>query len=52
MAEEDTKEDLPDQLLSLIRKIARDEAYEVLDEHLEDYEHKERKVDVSKIFDI
>jgi hypothetical protein len=30
------------RLLRLIRRIARETAYEVLDEHLNDYEHKEK----------
>lgn len=30
------------ELTRLIRSIAREVAYEVLDEHLEDYEHKQR----------
>jgi hypothetical protein len=38
-----TKEDEKSCLIQLIRRLAREEAYNVLDEHLEDYEHKERK---------
>lgn len=30
------------RLVKLIRQIAREEAYAVLDEHLNDYEHKEK----------
>jgi hypothetical protein len=30
------------KLLQLIRQIAREEAYAVLDEHLSDYEHKQK----------
>jgi len=48
MAETD-EEEIGKQLISLIRRIAREEAYEVIDEHLEDYEHKERKADWSNI---
>jgi len=29
-------------LVRLIRRIAREEAFEVIDEHLDDYEHKEK----------
>jgi hypothetical protein len=29
-------------LIQLMREIAREEAYEAIDEHLNDYEHKER----------
>jgi len=28
------------ELVQLIRRIAREEAYEVIDKHLDDYEHK------------
>lgn len=31
-----------ERLVRLIRKIAREEAWEAIDEHLEDYEHKEK----------
>jgi hypothetical protein len=37
--QEDSKHKL---LVSLIRRIARDETYIVLDEHLENFEHKKR----------
>jgi DNA-binding FadR family transcriptional regulator len=30
------------RLIMLIRRLAREEAYEIMDEHLEDYEHKEK----------
>ena len=36
---EDSKHE---KLVSLIRRISREVAYEVLDEHLDDYEHKEK----------
>jgi len=29
-------------LVRLIRRVARDVAYEVIDEHLDDYEHEEK----------
>ena len=51
MAETDKDDEVRKQLVSLIRRIARDEAYEVIDEHLEDYEHNERKADLSGIKD-
>jgi len=31
------------RLLRLIRRIAREEIYVVLDEHLDNYEHKEKR---------
>jgi hypothetical protein len=31
-----------EKLVVLIRRIAREEAYEALDEHLTEFEHKER----------
>jgi len=31
-----------EKLVQLIRRIAREESYEVIDEHLDEYEHKER----------
>jgi DNA-binding FadR family transcriptional regulator len=31
-----------EKLVQLIRRIAREEAYEVIDEHLDEYEHKEK----------
>lgn len=31
-----------ERLVQLIRRIAWDVAYEVMDEHLDDYEHKEK----------
>lgn len=33
-----------DRLVRLIRKVAKEEAYAVLDEHLEDFEHEEKPV--------
>ena len=38
MAEDSKRE----ELVRLIRRIAKEAAYEVIDEHLEDYEHKEK----------
>jgi len=31
-----------ERLVRLIRRVASDVAYEVMDEHLDDYEHKEK----------
>ena len=31
-----------EKLVELIRRIAKEEAYEVIDEHLDEYEHKEK----------
>lgn len=36
---EDSKHE---KLVRLIREIAREEVYEAIDEHLDDYEHKEK----------
>jgi hypothetical protein len=30
------------RLAELIRRIAREEAWQIMDEHLDDYEHKEK----------
>jgi hypothetical protein len=35
--------------LNLIRQAAKEAAYEVLDEHLSDYEHKEKPVEAAEI---
>ena len=37
-----TEEMSREKLVALIRRIAREEAYVALDEHIEEYEHKER----------
>jgi hypothetical protein len=37
------------ELTRLMRSIAREVAYEVLDEHLEDYEHKPKKPDPAEM---
>ncbi|MEM0313349.1 MAG: hypothetical protein QXQ41_02230 [Candidatus Bathyarchaeia archaeon] len=34
------------KLVRLIRRIAKEAAYEALDEHLRDYEHKEKPADI------
>jgi hypothetical protein len=34
------------ELIRLIRRIAREEAYDIIDEHLDDYEHKEKASEV------
>lgn len=39
MSSEDSKHK---RLVRLIRQIAREEAWKVIDEHLNDYEHKEK----------
>lgn len=31
-----------EKLVELIRRIAKEEAYEAIDEHLDEYEHKEK----------
>ena len=36
-------------LIELIRQIAKEEAYAVLDEHLEDFEHKLKKQNNAEI---
>jgi len=35
-----------EHLVRLIRRVARDVAYEVMDEHVDDYEHKEKPAEV------
>jgi hypothetical protein len=35
-----------ERLVRLIKRVARDVAYEVMDEHLDDYEHKEKPAEV------
>jgi hypothetical protein len=35
--------------IKLFRRIAREVAYEVLDEHIEDYEHKAKKPDTTEL---
>jgi hypothetical protein len=37
------------ELTRLMRSIAREVAYEVIDEHLEDYEHTARKPDQTEL---
>ena len=37
------------ELTRLIRSIAREAAYEAIDEHLEDYEHKPKKPDETEM---
>ena len=34
-----------EKLVELIRRIAKEEAYEVIDEHLDEYEHKEKPLE-------
>ncbi|MCW3983777.1 MAG: hypothetical protein NWE96_07250 [Candidatus Bathyarchaeota archaeon] len=36
------KKVVPARLVELIRRIAREEAWQIMDEHLDDYEHKEK----------
>jgi len=42
-------EDNRKELTRLLRSIAREVAYEVIDEHLEDYEHKQKKPDAAEL---
>jgi DNA anti-recombination protein RmuC len=37
------------ELTKLMRSIAREVAYQVLDEHLEDYEHKPKTPDIAEL---
>jgi DNA-binding FadR family transcriptional regulator len=39
---EDSKLEKRKRLVQLIRQIAREEAYAALDEHLSDYEHRQK----------
>ncbi len=36
------------RLVRLIRRIAREEAWQIIDEHLEDYVHRERPTEESE----
>lgn len=38
------------RLIRLIRQIAREEAYAVLGEHMDDYEHKEKPTSATENF--
>jgi len=38
----EAEEEKHKKLVQLIRRIAKDVFYELMDEHLEDYEHKEK----------
>ena len=40
-----SKEGNREQLVQLIRQIAREEALEAIDEHLNDYEHEEKPLE-------
>jgi len=42
---EDLESEKHTRLIQLIRKIAREEAWQALDEHLSDYVHEEKKID-------
>lgn len=42
----DLKQVENEELVRLIRRIAREAAWEVIDEHLDDYEYKEKPADV------
>jgi len=42
---EDAQPDKPSQLIRLIRRIAREEAWQILDGHLSDYMHQEKPAD-------
>ncbi len=42
MSRDSSEEPNRQQLIRLIRKIAREEIWQALDDHLDDYEHKER----------
>ena len=37
------------RLTELIRSIAREVAYEAIDEHLEEFEHKQKKLDPAEM---
>jgi len=41
---EDSKREERRRLVQLIRRLAREEAYNVLDEHLSDYEHTQKPI--------
>lgn len=37
------------KLVQIVRQIAKEVCYEILDEHLSDYEHKEKKAEEAEI---
>ena len=39
---DDEQPDKRSELIRLIRRIAREEAWQIIDEHLSDYEHQEK----------
>jgi predicted translin family RNA/ssDNA-binding protein len=45
MSEEGNRE----RLIQLIRQIAREEAWEAIDEHLNDFEHKEKPLEEAEV---
>ena len=42
---QDSEEGEHKKLVLLIRKVAKDVFYELMDEHLDDYEHKEKRAE-------
>jgi hypothetical protein len=48
MTEPESKNN-PTELTRLIRSIAREVVYEAVDEHLEEYEHKQKKIDATEM---
>jgi hypothetical protein len=45
MAKLTEKKAAPAHLVELIRRIAREEAWQIMDEHLDDYKHKEKPME-------
>jgi len=39
------------KLVQLIRKVAKDVFYELMDEHLDDYEHKEKPAEEVSVYE-
>jgi hypothetical protein len=48
MTEAESKNDRA-ELTKLMRSIAREVAYEALDEHLEEFEHKQKNLDATEM---
>lgn len=41
-----------EELVRLIRRVAREVAWEIIDEHLDDYEHKEKPPEDFKLVEL
>jgi len=48
---QDSEEEKHKKLVRLIRKVAKDVFYELMDEHLDDYEHKEKPAEEVPVYE-